>query len=420
MTIGVIGTGETTEKAIQFLRSCCSGVPGVDNEDPFPGNDKEHGFRFELVTDSTMDEKLTLHEVSDISSIRSRRPRFEACLDLLENKARLVAERDSPPDCIIIALPKELEKRCRSVDYVERDRRMVHRDLRDALKAKVMRLAPTTQLLRERTTNPGPASGETEQPARRAWNLFTALYFKGGGLPWAPEGLPSDSCYVGVSFFRPRGDMSSLRASVVQAFDENGEGLILRGHKFDWDEKEKGRSPHLTEAMARGLVTMVLRRYQTERKRLPNRVVVHKSSRFEQEERNGFLSALKGVAQVDLVAVRPTSEVRLVRRAEYPPLRGTAFSVGALSYLYTSGYLLSLARFPHGHVPSPLLVADHIGDTPRSGVLKELMILSKVNWNSANYSGLMPITLRFSRLVGDVLKEVPDNQIPNPRYAYYM
>jgi hypothetical protein len=35
-------------------------------------------------------------------------------------------------------------------------------------------------------------------------------------------------------------------------------------------------------------------------------------------------------------------------------------------------------------------------------------------------AGLMPITLRFSRLVGDILREVPDSQTPQPKYKYYM
>jgi hypothetical protein len=420
ISIGLIGTGQTCESAALFLQECCKGVPSDGGDDPFPGNDAKRGYRFDLVMSASMDEKLTLHDISAITAIHNRRARFEACLDMLESKTRTVAERDSPPDCIVVALPDELDKKCSAVDYVGRDGQMVHRDLRDAFKARVMRLAPPTQLLRERTTRAGPPSGDTEYPARRAWNLFTALYFKAGGLPWVPEGLVAGSCYVGISFHRPRGEKSTLRASVVQAFDENGEGLILRGHKFDWDEREKGRSPHLSRGMAESLITMVLRRYLTERKCTPARVVVHKTSRFEAEERDGLLSALKGIAQVDLVAVRPTSDVRLIRTAEYPPLRGTSFSVGSLSYLYTSGYILSQSAFPHGHVPSPLLVADHVGDTPRNAVLRELLILSKVNWNSANFCGLMPITLRFARLVGDVLKEVPDNQVPNPRYAYYM
>lgn len=50
--------------------------------------------------------------------------------------------------------------------------------------------------------------------------------------------------------------------------------------------------------------------------------------------------------------------------------------------------------------------------------MREIMILTKMNWNSANYAGLMPIPLRFSRLVGDILKEVTEE--PEAKYKYYM
>jgi hypothetical protein len=33
---------------------------------------------------------------------------------------------------------------------------------------------------------------------------------------------------------------------------------------------------------------------------------------------------------------------------------------------------------------------------------------------------LEPITLRFSRLVGDVLREVPADWEPQPKYKFYM
>jgi hypothetical protein len=79
-----------------------------------------------------------------------------------------------------------------------------------------------------------------------------------------------------------------------------------------------------------------------------------------------------------------------------------------------------MGKYPHGHVPSPLLVADHIGDTAPERLQQEIMTLTKMNWNSANMHGLMPITLRFARLVGDVLREVPEGQIPEPKYKYYM
>jgi hypothetical protein len=172
--------------------------------------------------------------------------------------------------------------------------------------------------------------------------------------------------------------------------------------------------------MAVELIEMVLGRYQEERKQLPQRVVVHKTSRFEPTERAGFEQGLSKVKQYDLIALCPTSEVRLVRTGRYPPLRGTSFTIGDVSYLYTTGYLASLSRYPHGHVPSPLQIADHVGDTPKTHLMREIMVLTKMNRNSANFSGLMPITLRFSRLVGDILREVPADETPQPKYKYYM
>jgi len=87
-------------------------------------------------------------------------------------------------------------------------------------------------------------------------------------------GLAPASCFVGVSFFRPMGERSSLRTSVVQAFDENGEGLVLRGHDFDWDEQRHGKQPHLPDEVAGMLINTVLDRYAEERGQLPQRVVI--------------------------------------------------------------------------------------------------------------------------------------------------
>jgi hypothetical protein len=41
-------------------------------------------------------------------------------------------------------------------------------------------------------------------------------------------------------------------------------------------------------------------------------------------------------------------------------------------------------------------------------------------WNSARMYGLMPITVRFSRLVSDILREVPENVTPHPKYKFYV
>ena len=164
----------------------------------------------------------------------------------------------------------------------------------------------------------------------------------------------------------------------------------------------------------------MLTRYQSEMGQLPQRVVVHKSSRYWPAERHGFEQALsKRVQQYDLLALSPQNDVRLVTKSQYPPLRSTAFSVDDMDFLYTTGFISELSQFHGTHVPSPIHLADHIGnDTPRETLLREILILTKMNWNSARLGGLLPITLRFSRLVGDIMREIGDWE-PLTNFKYY-
>jgi hypothetical protein len=213
-----------------------------------------------------------------------------------------------------------------------------------------------------------------------------------------------------------------VRTSLVQAFDENGEGLVLRGHEFQWNaDKEKSASPHLTSQQADALVRMVLDRYQQELKVRPRRVVVHKSSRFWPAEAEGFRQALKEQVELhDLVALSPVNELRLFPESKYPALRGTRFHVGDLDLLYTTGFIADLGQFHGRHVPVPLLLADHLGqDTSRDKLLAEALVLTKLNWNSARLGGQLPVTLRFSRQVGDIMKELPEGVEPLPQSKFY-
>jgi hypothetical protein len=198
---------------------------------------------------------------------------------------------------------------------------------------------------------------------------------------------------------------------------------VLRGHDFEWDADEEGsRSPHLSEQQAHDLVNLVLTRYQEEMKQIPQRVVVHKKSRYWEAESAGFRAALRGrVVRYDLLALETQSTVRLITTSKYPPLRGTRFSVGNLDFLYTTGFIAALNEFHAMHVPSPLRIADHLGqDTPREMLLKEILLLTKMNCNSSRLGGLLPITVKFSELVGDVLREVPADREPRSQFKFYI
>ena len=418
--IGFIGSGEGMAAARQFYDDLADGVDGDASHISFPGCRADRGFRCDLRMDDNLFESITRKDIIEVLDIKSQQKRFEHLLRVLENKLELLTQRDYPLDYIVFVPPHDLLKKCRVADY-KVQKNAVHRDLRRAFKALAMQFHKPTQILQEVTIGLVDSRRQLDHRARLAWNLFTGLYFKVEGLPWAPVGLEPGTCFIGISFFRPLGSTNTLRSSVVQAFNHNGKGLVLRGPSFRWDSKQEGRSPHLSEDMANELLQMVLRRYRSERRQLPRRVVVHKSSRFEPEERSGFETALcsSEVEQYDLVSLRISNDVRLMRAGQYPPLRGASFTAGDISYLYTTGYIPELGKYPHGHVPSPLQIADHIGDASEAQIKQEILLLTKMNFNSADYAGASPIDLRFSKLVGDILREIPEGQSPQPNFRYY-
>ena len=427
--VGFIGSAETIEKAKQWLESSVEGVIGDQAHPDFPGYKKDRGFLSELLFDEDWVEQLNHSEIEDVLKTRPARARFEKALELLESKLSLLDRKDQRPEYVIVALPNAFYRKCRVVNYRDRHLGDVHRDLRRAFKSIAMKYRIPTQLLREETVEQDEelrldGRRKKDYPSEIAWDFFTGLYFKAGGFPWGPIGLTPGTCYIGVGFYQPLGsNLRTMQTSLVQAFDEHGDGLVLRGHDFTWDpEKQGSRSPHLTEEQAHALVELVLERYREEMRQTPQRVVVHKTSRYWPAEKNEFSQALRDrVSRYDLLALTPQSEVRLLTVNLYPPLRGTHFWVGNIDYLYTTGYIAELGQFHSVHVPSPLQIADHIGyDTPREALLREILILTKMNWNSSRLGGLWPITLRFSRLVGDIMREIPPDREPLANFKFYM
>ena len=80
----------------------------------------------------------------------------------------------------------------------------------------------------------------------------------------------------------------------------------------------------------------------------------------------------------------------------------------------------SLGRYPHGHVPTPIQIADHVGDSSPEQLLREVLMLTKMNWNSARFAERLPVTVRFANEVGSILRDLPDEYEPEARYAFYM
>lgn len=419
--IGIIGTPELVEAAHSWIENTAVGVRGDEKNRSFPGFATDRGFFSSLSFGDGWNATISQTEMAELTSTRNQRDRFAGAVALLEDKLSLIAERDQPPDYVAIVISDELLRRCGVADYFDKNDGAVHRDLRRAIKAAAMKYRVPTQLLRQYVIE----GRDPTPPSKIAWNFFTGLYHKAGGFPWAPAGLTPSSCFVGISFYRPLGSRhNTLQTSLVQAFDEHGEGLILRGHEFEWDSEREGtKSPHLSEHQSSQLVDLVLDRYEREIGTRPARVVVQKTSQYWPAERAGFSNALKRRGtRFDLLALDGRqSHVRLMAASKYPPLRGTRFSVGDLDFLYTTGFISALNEFHGMHVPSPIRIADHVGqDTPRRQLLGELLSLTKLNWNSASFAGKLPVTLRFAELVGDIMKEIPADREPLPQFKFYI
>src|SRR5690606_37184601 len=149
--IGFIGTRPTVTSAKEYLLGAADGVDGDDNHAPFPGCNGCTGYRMVLRTDEAVTELVARQESEQILRTGRKRHRFEEFLNLLEDKLRVLSGRDHPLDYVVIALSDELYRACRAVDFFERGKGQVHRDLRRAIKAMAMRYKLSTQILLDST-----------------------------------------------------------------------------------------------------------------------------------------------------------------------------------------------------------------------------------------------------------------------------
>jgi hypothetical protein len=47
-----------------------------------------------------------------------------------------------------------------------------------------------------------------------------------------------------------------------------------------------------------------------------------------------------------------------------------------------------------------------------------VLLLTKLNWNSAMFCGKLQVTLKFAELVDDIMKEIPLSEEPIPQFKF--
>ncbi len=463
--VGIVGPPHIIADAEQWL-NVCKGMLTNDGTKPFlyphfPGFNSGHPFQCTLIFGDTWRESIRHDDIQEAVSSVNYYDRVKSVVNLYIRAIRTLAERDPRPSVILCCIPQEVIDFCtvritragevKRIKMSERERwaeqavsrgqmflfpemdptlgiedeEQGHQNLRRGLKAEAMQFEIPTQLIWPRTLQLiDSAQGEpqVQDIATRAWNFTTALYHKAGGSPWRLAQIEPGVCFVGISFYRELRETNPLlRTSMAQAFTSAGDGYVLRGNSFEWDESRQGKSPHLDEKSATALMQAVLDLYQRQnRGSLPTRIVAHKTSRFWDEELAGFKDACQYVPRRDFVSLGWRG-IQFYRTGDYPPLRGAYAKFSATDLLlYTVGYIPFLRTYPGARVPQPLEILEHFGDSPWNIVLEEILALTKLNWNTADFACSLPLTIAFSRKVGQILAELPSSLPFRSEYRFYM
>lgn len=301
---------------------------------------------------------------------------------------------------------------------------------RRQLKARLLNDKIVTQIVRETTLAPndflksnGQPKRRIEDPATIAWKLSTGAYYKDGGRPWQLADVRPGVCYVGLAYKRrdPTCD-DRFAVCAAQMFLSSGEGVVFRGALGPWYRADS-RQFHLDEAAARKLVTMVVNEYRGQHNNEPPaELFLHAKSSFTDEEWAGFKSGAPPETNVVGVQIADAKDnLKLFRPGKYPVVRGTALMLDdKQAFLWTSGYVPRLDTYLGPETPNPVLIRRQRGECSFETILRDVMGLTKINFNSCLHNDRLPVTIRFADAVGDIMLAAPQTGEPRLPFKFYI
>ena len=448
--IGIIGDSNSIENANEFFKRIETEIEGHKQNllhIGFPGLETDSKLNIKLSFNEKWDAMITDSEVESAVKKDHLHERIEETVEIIEQKVKNISDREPTPDVIIVALPEKFYERCVDIRRGKRklpwksyqEKRIIRSktvnqslgkwgveikekevieitNLRSYMKGECMKYSIPTQIILPRTFE---NKSTTQDHASIVWNLITGLIYKANHIPWKVSGLDQNKCYMGIAFYRDRKYTEDwMRTSLAQVFSLSTEGLVLKGNQVPVDRDTN--SPHLAENDAENLIRQAIQGYKEQTGFPPKRLVLHKTSRFNEAELKGFRRGGKDINQLELIALG-TRGFKLIRWGNYPPLRGTVVKLPDKSVLlYTQGYIPYLDTYPGLRVPSPLEILEHHGNSKTDKICHEILALTKMNWNNASFCCRAPITISFAQKVGDILRETPSSIEPKTKFRYYM
>jgi hypothetical protein len=467
--MGIIGTADSVDQYSTYISRSSSVIAAGLNArkkpfDPivhpdFPGLNRNLGFRVELRLERSHQRIIASKLLEQDLTPASAADQIRNVVRRITQELTVLSDLDPLPDVVVIVMPPIVQDAIQHVgDEMRRrpagaltpteaftkamakiesktsqgflDFDFVPEESKDdrgywnfhhALKARAMHAGIPTQLIWERSLRGEQTS---QDPASVAWNLFTGIYYKAGNIPWEVEGLPLNTCFLGISFFKTGLHASApTHTSLAQIFSGHGEGLVMKGGKAI---KKPRKGPYMDAQIAHYLVDDALKLYALHHPYAkPRRLVVHKTSPFQPDEISGIESAA-GSMQLDLVSISAGSDFRFLRSGTHPPLRGTYVKLSDReTLLFSVGYVPEYGQYPGAKNPEPILLRHAGGDATRETLCNEIIALTKLNWNSCAYAAKQPITTLFADAVGSIVGEylaIPENERGEllTKYRFFM
>ena len=438
ITAGMIGTQSSIEDTKEWLQRLSYRIIATESNTEyqgidFPGLSDNSPLRFSIDVDDNCLFEITndfyKEKISKEPSIKKRISNLsnEYCL-LLDD----VKEAHPQPSIILLPLDEKILSKCkeagRKTDKIVYQKRefgdpdSIYAELFDFhnyIKAQAAVRGFVTQFLTPKTL----AFSETKQsPSMIAWNFSVGVYYKATGTPWKLADIDDNTCYIGVSLYNEITETKqSMRASIAQVYMRTGESQVIRGKPFNWDVKNLGKTVRLSSDQMCDIINDALDVYNRQRGKKPTRIVIHKSTAFSPEEIDGC-KAIDSVANMDIVHIDEYSRFRAYHdNKDFPVVRGTLIADKKEGMLFSTGYVPCLGTYPGPATPRPLRINCQNLDTSINLISRDILGLSKLDWNSSSFYTRLPVTIGVSRKVGSIMAELVNfGGTPPQSYKFYM
>lgn len=291
-----------------------------------------------------------------------------------------------------------------------------HFDLHDFVKAYSVQRGVSTQFLREDTLT-------DSYTCRVWWWLSLALYVKSMRTPWVLDSLDPGTAFVGLGFSlnrkAPKGEQIVLGCSHL--YNSRGEGLQFRLGKIENPVIIRG-NPFMSKEDARRTGETIRQLFFDAKRKLPERVVLHKLTPFRRDEREGLMEGLEGIQNVEMLEIHVDNTLRYVSSIykkgkfdedKFPIRRGSVIKLNDYSaLLWVHGVTDAVKPGWHYYlgkrrIPAPIVINRHAGSSDLKLVAQELLGLSKMDLNSGDMYARLPATVFSSRSIariGSLLK----------------